>query len=27
VEIEGDQGVVERFVGFFTLPEPYAGAA
>ena len=27
VEIEGDHDVVERFVGLYTLPEPYAGAA
>jgi DNA-binding HxlR family transcriptional regulator/putative sterol carrier protein len=27
VEIEGDRGAVERFVGLFTLPEPYVGAA
>jgi DNA-binding HxlR family transcriptional regulator len=27
VEIEGDRNAVERFVGLFTLPEPYAGAA
>ena len=27
VEIQGDRSAVERFVGLFTLPEPYAGAA
>lgn len=27
VAIEGDTGVVERFVGLFTLPEPFAAAA
>ena len=27
LEIEGDRGAVERFLGLFTLPEPYAPAA
>ena len=27
IAIEGDTGVVERFVGLFTLPEPFAAAA
>jgi DNA-binding HxlR family transcriptional regulator len=27
IEIEGDQQAVERFVGLFTLPEPFAPAA
>jgi ubiquinone biosynthesis protein UbiJ len=27
VAIEGDIHVVERFVGLFTLPEPFAAAA
>jgi ubiquinone biosynthesis protein UbiJ len=27
IEIEGDYEAVERFVGLYTLPEPYAGAA
>ena len=26
IEIAGDQPAVERFVGLFTLPEPYAQA-
>ena len=27
IEIEGDRAAVERFVGLFTLPEPYAPEA